>query len=400
METIQAYLKQAIDLLSNHPFLQVGLVVLISVLLAKLISKKIPSALGKLAKKIDSPVAEELAVMTSPPLFFFIFLAGTGIAFKFLPYGDATQFILVSVLKSTFIIIIAVFVLRVTKLLLRLAAKKEDRFQTILPTTLPLFENIAVILIAVITVHQIFSAWDVNMTALLASAGIVGLALGMAAKDMLADVFSGVLILTDGPYQIGEFIEVDENTRGTVTQIGIRNTKILTRDNVSIVVPNAIMGNSKIYNRSSGPEGKFRVRIPVFLPYGTNLKQAITVLNNIGKTCSSHVCETPTPKAIVIRLGESHLELLLLCYVNDAHKRMSVLNSANVAIYEQFEQHNIEFASDAIDLKLSEAVTTKHEVYLKEAPVGQQEVVIKEAPIGRQVVHVQDMPDLFGRTDK
>ncbi|HHJ80181.1 MAG TPA: mechanosensitive ion channel family protein [Candidatus Tenderia electrophaga] len=387
IETAQAYLQQVMNLLGNHPLLQVGAVMLVSLLIAKFVSAKVPAALTKLARRFNSPIGEQLADMTTSPLFFLIFLTGAGLSTRFLPYGDTVKFITASLFKSILIIIIAVFILRVTKLMLSLAAKNKEKFHTILPTTLPLFENIAVILIAVGAVHQIFSAWNVNMTALLASAGIVGLALGMAAKDTLSDVFSGVLILTDGPYQLGDFIEIDPETKGTVTHIGIRNTRILTRDNVSIVIPNAMIGNSKVFNRSSGPEGKFRVRIPVFLPYGTDLKKATALLNDIGKTCSKAVCETPTPKAIVTRLGESHLELLLLCWVADPIKRMSVLNAANQAIYEKFGENNIEFAHDRLDLNIVGAVKTE------------QDVCIKESPIGRQVVHIKDMPDLFGRSD-
>ncbi|MGV6857779.1 MAG: mechanosensitive ion channel family protein [bacterium] len=387
IEAVQAYLEQAINLLSNHPLMQVGLVLLLSLLMAKFVSMKIPSALANLASRFNSPVGVQLAGMTASPLFFLIFLTGASLSTRFLPYGETVEFIVVSLLKSILIIVIAVFILRVTKLLLELAARNEEKFHTILPTTLPLFDNIAVILIAVGAVHQIFTAWNVNMTALLASAGIVGLALGMAAKDTLSDVFSGVLILADGPYKLGDFIEVDENTRGTVTYIGIRNTRILTRDNVSIVIPNATMGNSKIHNRSSGPEGKYRIRIPVFLPYGTDLEQAINLLTEVGNTCNKAVCEKPAPKAIVTRLGESHLELLLLCWVCDPTKRMSVLNAANQAIYKVFGTKGVEFASDRLDLQVVGSVKTE------------QEVFVKEQPIGRQVVHIQDMPDLFGKRD-
>jgi MscS family membrane protein len=107
--------------------------------------------------------------------------------------------------------------------------------------------------IVVVAVYIIFSAWNIDMTVWLASAGIIGIAVGFAAKDTLANLFSGVFILADAPYKIGGFVVLDTAKRGEVTHIGIRNTRLLTRDDVEITVPNSIMGNTKIINESGGP---------------------------------------------------------------------------------------------------------------------------------------------------
>jgi MscS family membrane protein len=86
------------------------------------------------------------------------------------------------------------------------------------------------------------------MTAWLASAGIIGIAVGFAAKDTLANLFSGVFILADSPYKLGDYVVLEDNSRGKVTQIGLRSTRMLTRDDVEVTVPNSIMGNTKIIN--------------------------------------------------------------------------------------------------------------------------------------------------------
>ena len=77
--------------------------------------------------------------------------------------------------------------------------------------------------------------------------------MGFAAKDTLANLFAGVFILADAPYKIGDFIVLDGGERGRVTKIGIRTTRILTRDDVEITIPNATIANSKIINESGGP---------------------------------------------------------------------------------------------------------------------------------------------------
>ena len=72
---------------------------------------------------------------------------------------------------------------------------------------------------------------------MLALAGIVGIAIGFTAKDTLANLFSGVFILADRPYKMGDYVNLESGERGRVTHIGIRSTRILTRDDIEVTVP-------------------------------------------------------------------------------------------------------------------------------------------------------------------
>ena len=70
--------------------------------------------------------------------------------------------------------------------------------------------------------YLLLNAWNLDVMPWLASAGIAGIALGFAAKDTLANLFSGLFILADAPYQIGDFIVLDGGERGRVTLIGLQ----------------------------------------------------------------------------------------------------------------------------------------------------------------------------------
>ena len=65
-------------------------------------------------------------------------------------------------------------------------------------------------------------------------AGIAGIAIGFAAKDTLSNLFSGVFIIADAPYKVGDYIELDKGGRGKVVNIGLRSTRILTRDDIEV----------------------------------------------------------------------------------------------------------------------------------------------------------------------
>ncbi len=128
-----------------------------------------------------------------------------------------------------------------------------DRFTWIQPQTLPLIQFGFKVLVISVQAWMLLSVWNVSLTSWLASAGVVGIAVGFAAKDTLANFISGIFILADAPYKVGQYIIIDGDTRGVVTEIGMRSTRLLTRDNVEVTVPNAVIGNAKIVNESSGP---------------------------------------------------------------------------------------------------------------------------------------------------
>ena len=107
---------------------------------------------------------------------------------------------------------------------------------------MPLFDNLAKIAIFGIATYTILSIWEADISGLLAAGGIVGLAVGFAAKDTLANLFSGVFIMADAPYKIGDYVVLESGERGEITHIGIRSTRMMTRDDVEITVPNSVMG--------------------------------------------------------------------------------------------------------------------------------------------------------------
>ncbi len=85
----------------------------------------------------------------------------------------------------------------------------------------------------------------------------------LAAQGTLGNLVAGIAILTDKPYRIGDYIVLDTGERGAVTAIALRSTRLLTRDDVEVSIPNGVMGRAKIVNESGSPERKYRLRVPV-----------------------------------------------------------------------------------------------------------------------------------------
>ncbi len=140
----------------------------------------------------------------------------------------------------------------------------------------------------------------------------MGIAVGFAAKDTLANLISGVFILADKPYQIGDFITLDSGERGQVIHVGVRSTRILTRSDSEITIPNAIMGNNKVTNETGGPHKKFRVSVGVGVSYDSDLDVVKKVLLEVAKD-NTFVCDDPKPRVRFRAFGASSVDLSLLC---------------------------------------------------------------------------------------
>jgi len=219
----------------------------------------------------------------------------------------------------------------------------------------PLFRNLASIVLVTGAIYFIFLAWGINVTAWLASAGIVGIAVGFAAKDTLANFFAGLFILTDAPYKEGDFIVLDSGERGQVTHLGIRSTRLLTRDDVEITIPNAVMGNAKVVNESSGRWLKKRLRVAVGVAYGSDIDRVRAVLEEEARA-NRDVCRSPEPRMRFRAFGDSSLDLELLVWIDDPIDSGRITDELNTAIYKRLAKERIEIPYP------------KRDVYIRQMP--------------------------------
>ncbi len=360
LSEIQTSLSPYIGLVGENPWLQALLVIVVSQLLAWIFDRFISAALKNLARRTRFQLDDELIGHLHTPIYASVMLLGLALAVNLLGLGEPYDFFVFSGLKTIAFIVWTIFLLRVVRTLLRGIAANEDRIKVLHPQTLPLFENIAMIVIVVLAVYVIFSAWNVDMTAWLASAGIVGIAVGFAAKDTLANLFSGVFIMADAPYKIGDFVVLDTGERGEITHIGIRSTRLMTRDDIEVTVPNSIMGNTKIINESGGAEEKFRIRIAVGVAYGSDIDQVREILMQIA-LADEAVCEDPEPRVRFRAFGPSSLDFELLCWIDQPVLRGRVIDELNGQVYKRFIEEGVEIPY------------SKRDVYIKEMPTDSRD---------------------------
>lgn len=350
-------LEPVIALFGNHPWVKGLTVILIFIVLAKVVEWIVMPLVRRLTSHTSTHIDDLIVQYLRSPLFWTLVLIGVVASSSMMGIDESVRSTLVSFVLSVLILLWMLFAVRISKLLLSEASRRAKPNAMVRPQTLPLFTNIAAITIIVFAVYFMFQSWHVDMTAWLASAGIAGIAIGFAAKDTLANLFSGVFIMADSPYKIGDYVVLDDGggIRGKVTHIGIRSTRLLTRDDVEVTIPNSIMGNSKVVNESGGPHVKYRIRVAVGVAYGSDIDQVRDVLMSVARE-SETVCEQPEPRVRFRAFGASSLDFELLCWVDNPELRGRVLDALNSAVYKRF-------LVDGIEIPFA-----KQDLYIKEMP--------------------------------
>jgi MscS family membrane protein len=353
MEQLQAFLAR--------PFVEPALIMVGSLLLAYLVEALIRRTLVVLASRTTTSLDDHIIEALRRPIFLSVIFVGLGFASASFGLEDPGRFVVMAGLKTIAVFVWTVAVMQVGSLLITTVGSKRRGTSVLQPRTIPVFDMLMKILVLGAAVYFMFLAWHVDLTAWLASAGILGIALGFAAKDTLGNLFSGLSILADGSYKLGDWIVVAGTSRGElrgrVTHIGIRSTRIVTRDDVEVTLPNAMVANAQFINEMAGPYVKQRVGIPVDVAYGSDVDQVRRVLLECAAN-EALVEKTPVPNVRFRRFGDSGLAFELFVWIEEASERDTLIDRLNEAVYKAFAAASIEIPY------------AKRDVYIKELPRG------------------------------
>jgi small-conductance mechanosensitive channel len=354
---LQTWLDPYLSVFGRNAWMQAAVAIIGSLVVAWIFDRFVCASIQKLTTRTGFKFGDFLIEHLHKPIYQTLILIGLALAISLLQLelGERVEEIVYSILLTLGYIVWTVFLLRVTRAALRAIAINDGRVTVINPQSVPLFQNLAMITIVVLSVYIIFTAWNVDMTAWLASAGIIGIAVGFAAKDTLANLFSGVFIMADAPYKIGDYVVLDTGERGEITHIGIRSTRLMTRDDVEVTVPNSVMGNTKIINESGGPHEKYRIRVAVGVAYGSDIDKVREVLMDIALNDES-VCREPEARVRFRQFGGSSLDFELLCWIDQPMLRGRVIDALNSKVYKRFIEEKIEIPY------------SKHDLYIKQMP--------------------------------
>jgi small-conductance mechanosensitive channel len=214
---------------------------------------------------------------------------------------------------------------------------------------------------AMITVGIIATLSILQLTQLLYSvmtaAGVIGIVIGFAVKDVAANFISGIFILLDRPFVTGDAIKIGEYS-GTVQRVSLRSTEIATFEGPVVTMPNQVLATTPVINYTVNAVR--RADITISMPDDADLEQALNVMSAVGEAEERRMKDRDV-QAFVSDVREYVIDLTLQCYFpNDVW--FTAQNDLRRAVVEEFKRRGLEFA-----------VPVRKNLYLSPLPVGADE---------------------------
>tara|TARA_Y100000589_G_scaffold293777_1_gene298980 strand:+ start:1559 stop:2611 length:1053 start_codon:yes stop_codon:yes gene_type:complete len=333
-------LEEYYNLIISNPFLKSASLIVISVFFAKITDIIFTLIFKKFVDKTETKLDDRILQLLHKPIFYSILFVGFIISVKTATLPDYIEFFFVGGFKTATIFIWLFVTSKILVMSMEWVSRQAKTNSLLQKNTLPLFNNLGKIAIGLFGAYFVFLSWGININGILASAGVLGVVLGLAAKDTVSNFFAGIFLLADAPFKEGDYILLETGERGYVTQMGLRSTRFMTRDDIEITIPNSVIATSKIVNESGGPKEIERVRITMLIAYGSSIDKAKKVLTDIASK-NSNVLDNPVPRVRFREFADHGMRLQLLFWIEKPESRGRTVDAINTEIYEEFSRNNI-----------------------------------------------------------
>jgi small conductance mechanosensitive channel len=167
-----------------------------------------------------------------------------------------------------------------------------------------------------LTLTIVLKELGLDITAIVLSLGIVGIAVGFGARDTIANFISGMFILGDKSFKVGDIIEMSGQS-GKVNKMGLRITTIITPDNKVITIPNSSFSKNIYINYTT--QDIRRVGLEINIPYNNDLEETISSMEKLASKCHWAMVE-PKPKVIIREMTDTGIQATLNVWTSDPWK--------------------------------------------------------------------------------
>ena len=319
----------------------------ILIVLGAIIIVKLLSLLGKKVIKpfvtgTDNHLDDVIFYSLEAPVKFAIILLGIWIAIHRLVYPDSFVKVVDNAYSILIVLDITWFFGRLFSSLLQVYWGKQSNGQA--NKMMPIIKRTILVIVWLIGIVMALSNVGVNISALLGTLGIGGIAFALAAQDTVKNVFGAFTILTDKPFSIGDTIRVD-SYEGTVVDVGVRSTKIMNYDKRIITFPNYKITDTSIVNISSEPMR--RVVLNLGLTYDTTsekMKEALELLKAIPKRVENVSSNPSDIVAVFTEYSDSALVIMYIYFIEKQGDILGVTSNMNMEILAAFNKAGLNLA--------------------------------------------------------
>ena len=312
-------------------------------LLRKVFVLIVLGAAHRFTRRTATEIDDVVLRIVSRPLSFLFIALGIFLALKIVGLENE---VVVKVFKTFFIFVIAWtaynLVVALEDQFYRFAEKFGREFAKEIGG---FFVKVSKAFVLVVGGVAVLQEWGINVSALIASLGLGGLAFALAAKDTAANLFGGLTVLADKSMRVGDWIKIGD-VEGIVEDIGLRTTKIRSFEKSLIVVPNQFLANQSLENFSR--RNVRRIKMTIGLTYSTTRDQMVKILKEIREMLRNHpgIAKDQLLMVYFTDFGDSSLDIFVYCFTNTADwaKYLEIREDVNLKIMEIVERNGASFA--------------------------------------------------------
>ena len=330
-----------IELIQQNKYIYSFSILISFFILSKLIVWVSEGLILTLTKKTKTEVDDLIVRKTNRPLSLIFLLLGFRFGLLPLEIKDNILSMAQHTISSLITIIGTYIVIVISEIIIKDWGRKaaehtKSRFDDEL---VPIAGKASRVVVSLIGLLLILHLWGLQIGPLLTSLGIASIAIAFALQTTLGNIFGGMSIILDKSVKVGDKIKLDDQTLGTVMDVGLRSTKIKTLDNELVTVPNGKLAESKILNYQK-PDPTVRISVPFGVEYGTSAsKVRKTVIDAIKKM--PKVLKEPEPEVHFMEMADSALVFHALFYVANFDDKINVRSEAVEEIYNALNKSKI-----------------------------------------------------------
>lgn len=300
----------------------------------------------KITAKTKSKIDDMIVDMLEEPLVALVVIIGFYFGYHQLTIPPKLYRFFEHTANSLFTVVIAWFIIRVIDKIMssyKRSSSMEEKNE-LYDHVLPLSRKILRFVLITITAIIIINNFGYNVTSLVTSLGIGGLAVALAAQEILKNIFGGVTIITDRPFKLGDYVAI-KDFEGTIEEIGLRSIRLKTYEGYYVTIPNHLITETSVKNYN-----RYKVTRLIFtigLTYGMTDRQIVTAKKLIEESLNQTRRVVKNSYEIEFtNFGDFSLDIYIACDVacNIPPLRRKVQDSINMKIKQAFDKEGIEIA--------------------------------------------------------
>lgn len=320
-------------------------ILLMFILFRNLFTKYVFQLILKLSRKTPTDFFTQICLSFERPIGWLFIIIGLYVAMDYFPFIEQHNALFLKFLRSMVIVTITWGLFNLssptTGIIMSVNQKINNKIDLIL---IPFISRTIRVILVAISISIIGQEFDYDVNGLVAGLGLGGLAFALAAKEAVGNLIGGIVIVTEKPFSIGDWI-LTPSVEGTVEDINFRSTKVRTFSQALVTVPNSTLANEPITNWSR--MGKRRITFHLGLNYKSTKDQIKRVVQRVEQLLRNH--EDVHPDTIMVafdQYNDSSLDILLYFFTNTTvwGEHVKIKHEINIAIMGILEEEGVEVA--------------------------------------------------------